>query len=396
MGWKALVKRKAKTNNHFIEQVMQKSVLILGGYGNFGRRIAQSLCLAEVAVIIAGRDPLKAKQFCDELRLQYHDAAINAISMDVTKDIGMILKEWQPTVVINTCGPFQMTDYHIAINCIENGVNYIDLADGRDFVCGISKLDNIAKAHNVLVVSGASSVPGLSSAIVKHFQPEFTQINSLQYGIATVQKFSRGYATAKAILTYLGKPCRPPGGESKGFYGWQGLHRIKYPEMGTRWMGLCDVPDLDLLPQHFGIKKISFSAGMESSFLHLGMWLVSWLVRFGLPISLPRHTQFLINVGHCFDWQSSDDSGMHLFMKGLDLQGNELEIKCFILAKEAAGPHIPTVPAIILAKQLVYNQLSLKGALPCIALVSLKDYLAELSDLPIKMQIWRNDDLSMA
>jgi hypothetical protein len=42
----------------------------------------------------------------------------------------------------------------------------VDLADGRDFVCGIDVLDPQAKAAGVLLLSGASSVPALSSAVV--------------------------------------------------------------------------------------------------------------------------------------------------------------------------------------------------------------------------------------
>ncbi|ASQ47261.1 saccharopine dehydrogenase NADP-binding domain-containing protein [Legionella clemsonensis] len=375
---------------------MQQKVMILGGYGNFGKRIAQSLCKAHIAVIIAGRNLLKAKQFALELQSCYSSVPVIAIALDVTKDLKVSLQKYTPTVVINTCGPFQTADYRVAASCVECGIHYLDLADGRDFVCGISKLDVMARANKVLVVSGASSVPGLSSAVLQQFQSEFSTIDSLHYGIATVQKFSRGFATAKAILTYLGKPCRAPLGDTHVFYGWQGLHRIHYPEMGKRWMGFCDVPDLDLLPSYFGIKKIRFSAGMESNLLHLGMWLVSWLVRLGLPVSLPNHTQLLINIGHLFDWQSSDNSGMHMFIKGLDLQGKPLEIKWFVLAREAAGPYIPTIPAIVLAKQLVRGQLTLKGALPCVALVTLKDYLSELVDLPITTKIWRNNVLSMA
>ncbi|CEK09406.1 Saccharopine dehydrogenase [Legionella hackeliae] len=375
---------------------MKKQVMILGGYGNFGKRIAQSLCKEGIAIIIAGRNLSKAEQFSFELQQQFPHVPITALAVDAEQNIETTLKKYQPIVVINTCGPFQMADYHIATNCIDCGIHYLDLADGRDFVCGISGLNDKAKAKGVLVVSGASSVPGLSSAVLQEFHHEFSCIDSLQYGIATVQKFSRGFATAKAILTYLGKPCRAPLGETESFYGWQGLHRIRYPDMGKRWMCFCDVPDLDLLPQHFGIKKIRFSAGMESNLLHWGMWVVAWLVRLGLPVSLPKHTQLLINVGHCFDWQSSNDSGMHMFMKGQNLQGEPLEIKWFILAKEAAGPHIPTIPAIVLAKQLIQGALTSTGALPCVGLVSLKDYLAEISDLPITTQIRRNNVLSMA
>ena len=44
-------------------------VLVLGGYGQFGRRIVEALAGdAEMTVIVAGRDALKATALCDALR----------------------------------------------------------------------------------------------------------------------------------------------------------------------------------------------------------------------------------------------------------------------------------------------------------------------------------------
>jgi uncharacterized membrane protein len=40
------------------------------------------------------------------------------------------------------------------------------LADGRQFVAGISSLDALAAAAGLTVISGASSVPALSSAVI--------------------------------------------------------------------------------------------------------------------------------------------------------------------------------------------------------------------------------------
>ena len=71
-------------------------------------------------------------------------------------------------LVINTCGPFQNTNYHIAKQCIVHGIYYIDLADGRDFVSGISTLNESANAAGIAVISGASSGPSLSSAVIEY------------------------------------------------------------------------------------------------------------------------------------------------------------------------------------------------------------------------------------
>lgn len=373
-----------------------RHVLILGGYGNFGKYIAEALCKADIAIILAGRNVQTANEFKETLVHKYPKARIGTLAIDVNLSILNTLTQLNPFIVINTCGPFQLSNYHIIEECIEAGVHYIDLADARDFVCGVSTLNAKALAKNVLVVSGASSVPGLSSAVVEHFKSSFSSIDSLNYGIATVQRFSRGFATAKGLLTYIGKRCKPAAGGQKAFYGWQGLHRINYPLLGNRWMGFCDIPDLDLLPKEFNIKDIKFYAGMESSLLHLGMWLTSWLVRIGIPINLPAHTQSLLKVAGWFDWQTTDNSGMHLFMKGKDKANKPLEIKWFILAENAAGPRIPTTPAIILAKQLIHNEITIRGAMPCVNLIALDRYLEELKEFPITTQVWRSDDLPVA
>lgn len=350
-------------------------VLILGGYGNFGQRIAARLVKAGILVIITGRNKEKAEALAAKLNAE-------AATFDVNKELDNQLKALKPKVVINTCGPFQNADYSVAKTCIENGVHYIDLADGRDFVNGISALDAAAKAKNVLAVSGASTVPGLSSAVLEKFKDEFSEIDSLVYGITPGQKASRGLATTQGILTYLGKPLKPIAG-NKIRYGWQDIYRQEYPVLGKRWMANCDIPDLDLFPQRYGIKSIQFSAGMENTFLHLSIWTVSWLKRFGLPVKLENHAETLLKLSHWFDIFGTADGGMHVIIQGKDKQGKLYTRKWFIIAKNGDGPQIPCVPAIILAKKLMSGELQTTGAMPCTAMVTLEEYIAELGDFNI-------------
>ena len=75
------------------------------------------------------------------------------------------------TLLINATGPYQAQDYSLARACIAAGVHYLDLADARAFVTGITALDAEARSAGVLVVSGASTVPGLSGAVVDAYAP---------------------------------------------------------------------------------------------------------------------------------------------------------------------------------------------------------------------------------
>lgn len=363
-----------------------REILILGGYGNFGKRIAHALVISGIPVIIAGRNLEKARALAKEL-----GALAKAEALDIENNFASALARLKPSVVINTCGPFQLKDYQVAEKCIAAGAHYIDLADGRSFVSGISALDEKAKTAGVWVISGASTVPGLSSAVLEHYKHEFREIDSLKYGISPGQKAERGLATTKGILTYVGKPLQAVHFDALPRYGWQDVYQQKYPVLGKRWMANCDIPDLDIFPVQYGIRNIRFSAGMEHILLHLGIWALSWLVRFGLPLKLENHAEFLLRASHWFDHFGSDAGGMHMVMRGKNKHDQSFERRWFIIAKNGDGPQIPCVPTIILARKLALNDLSGAGATPCVGLVTLAEYLAEL--LPFSIATYEESDL---
>ena len=118
------------------------------------------------------------------------------------------------------------------------GVSLSDLADARDFVATIDRLDAEAKAKNVLVVSGASSVPCLTAAVIDAYVPAFARLETVDYGISAAQHTNRGLATTSAVLSYVGKPMVVlREGVMKTVHGWEDSHVERYPGLG--W--LCSV-----------------------------------------------------------------------------------------------------------------------------------------------------------
>src|SRR3954464_4786632 len=99
-----------------------KKVLILGGYGNFGSRIALGLVKANVAIIIAGRNQSKAKNLQKKLKLLYPQQSIETAVIDVNNRVDEQLRVLKPKVVINVAGPFQNCDYRVALACIKKHI----------------------------------------------------------------------------------------------------------------------------------------------------------------------------------------------------------------------------------------------------------------------------------
>jgi hypothetical protein len=358
-------------------------VLILGATGNYGRRIAKGLVEKNVAIIISGRREDALLALKKQLSKVAVDTCIDILCFDFKKRLSHELLRLKPPLVINASGPFQTADFTTAINCILLGVNYIDISDAREYVKDFSILEEEAIKKNCIAITGASTLPCLPSAVLDYYKDEFKIIDSLKYGVTLGQKNERGLAQLKSVLSYVGCRLQDFHGIPKKMYGWQDLHRQKYPILGKRWMANCDVPGLDLFPAYFPIKSIRFSAGIENSVFHLGLWFLSWLIRFRFPIKLEKHAESLLKLSHYFDFLGSDASGMHMLMSGTDFKGNPKTIKWFMIAKNGDGTYIPTIPAILLAKRILEEEIYETGAVPCTQLITLESYLRELKKLDI-------------
>ena len=305
--------------------------------------------------------------------------------VDIQSDIESRLREIGPNVVIHTTGPFQAQDHRVARAAIAAGAHYLDLSDAREFVASIGNLDGAAKDAGVAVIAGASSVPCLTAAFLDRYRPRFAKLTSATYGIAAAQATNRGLGTAAAILSYVGKPFTIlAGGQPKRVFGWQGTRAVRYPDLGVRLFGYCDIPDLELFPGRYpDLRNLEFVAGHEVKLLHIGTWLLSWIVRLGLVKSLSPHAELLLRLSFLFDPLGSDKSGFHMFLRGTDHDGRPSEIRIFMIARQVHGPNIPCLPAIILARRIAAGGRMAPGARPCLDLIDLNELLTAMKDLDI-------------
>lgn len=357
--------------------------VVLGGYGNFGRRVVAALAEDRGhRVVVAGRDLQKATGFAEEIGL-----AVEPVSLDYrATNLAAELRRLDANVVIHAAGPFQRQDYAVARACIEAGAHYVDLADARAYVCGIGVLDEAARRNDVLAVSGASSVPALSSAAVDMLRSQFSTIECIDLGITSGAK-PPGLAAMEGVLGYVGKPFAEwSNGAWRTAYGWQHLTRRTYPEpVGTRWLGNCDVPDLQLFPDRYArVRTVKFRAGVAMTASMLPIWGASWLVRAGLLGSLAPYVPGLRRAALAVERFGSKASAMHVTLQGLDLRSQPLSRTWWLLADNNHGPQVPCFPAIALARKLLREEVGARGATPCVGLLTVGEILAVGSGLDLQ------------
>lgn len=299
-------------------------------------------------MLVAGRSADKAARFCNSL------PGLIPLTLD-RADIATALAQQRPALLVDASGPFQVMDYTMARACIAAGVPYCDIADGRDFVCGIAALDEEAQVAGVAVISGASSVPALSGAVVHQLAEGLDRIRAIDMAISASNRATAGPGVSQAILGQVGASIRlMRAGRWQTVYGWQEIGTQTFSVGGQtsiadRLVALADVPDLALLPDRLsGRPTVRFRAGTELAFQNLALWLASWLVRWGLMRSLAKAGDWLRPLQGLTVRLGSDRSAMIVRLFG-DRDGQSVERRWSLIASHGDGPEIPalSVPPLV-------------------------------------------------
>ena len=341
-------------------------VVVIGGTGNFGTRICRRLGQE------TGLEILPAAR----------SARPGVVPLDLSgADFAARLAALAPQLVIHCAGPFQGQDYGVARATLAAGAHYLDLADGRDFVVRFAAaVGPAANAARRCAVSGASTLPALSSAVVDHLLPQFTRLDSIDIVIAPGQQAPRGAATLAGVFSYAGRAFRWwRGGAWKTAHGWQEIEKRRF-SFGTRVAAACDVPDLELLPPRYpGVRDVTFRAALEVPVQHHALWLVAAMRRIGLPLPLERWAPRLDRWATWLDRFGSSRGGMTVELAGLGTHGRSHRLRWEIVAPDNHGPEIPCMAAVLLAGRLARGDAPPTGARACMGLLALEDFAPEFA-----------------
>ena len=327
-------------------------ILVLGGYGGFGGRISRRLAAAGHEVIVAGRSLNKARAFCAS------DRKLVPAKLD-RADIAGGLAAHRPALVVDASGPFQAMDHTVPRAAIAAGVHYCDIADGSAFVTGIRALDEEARTAGVVVLSGASSVPALSGAVVRELARGMDTVTSVEMAISASNRATAGGSVAAAIIGQVGLPFRLWRGRRQvAVHGWQEIERADFVVPGRRSLtgrrvALVDVPDVHLLPDRLpGNPSVAFRAGGELNFQNRALWLLSWLVRWRWLAGLSGFARWLLPLQELTRGLGSDRSGMIVRLFGR-AEGQPVERRWTLIADDGDGPEIPTLAIAPLAARIL-------------------------------------------
>jgi saccharopine dehydrogenase-like NADP-dependent oxidoreductase len=229
-----------------------KRILIVGGYGGVGRTIASILSdKLPGQVIVAGRSYRKARQFSDDL-----DGKAVPLQLDVsTAHLNGGLLEDVKLVVM--CVDQQETAF--VENCIQRGIDYVDITAGYDLLSQLERLDPGAKAHGATVVLSVGLAPGVTNLLARCARSQAIDAHHIDIFIMFGLEEDHGEASVRWTVENFNSEFQiHEAGGSRYVRSFLEGKRAKFPlGFGERTAFRFDFPEQHVLPESIGIVSAS-------------------------------------------------------------------------------------------------------------------------------------------
>jgi lysine 6-dehydrogenase len=134
-------------------------IVVLGGAGNMGSAMVQTLAQHSSHDIIVGDSRLDAAA-------RVADAAgdkVSAIEVDVTDRDSLASAIKSGDLVVNCVGPFYRYAPAVCLTALQRSAHYVDICDDDDATHEMLTYDAIARANGVTAVLGAGWTPGITN-----------------------------------------------------------------------------------------------------------------------------------------------------------------------------------------------------------------------------------------
>ncbi len=369
-----------------------RKIIILGGYGVFGKEIALTLAklkLPNTTLEIVGRNGKKAEEFANKKEMGATFSVCDLQKED-TKPYDLQKQESSPRdpyepkplpeivqkafLVIHAAGPFSGQDYRVAQACLKAGAHYLDIADGRKYVTDFQgKLHKEVKHKNLFFCTGASTTPAVTSAMVKELKADGLKITAIHSTLSPGNQNPRGTATVATVLGYLGNAIPVMiNGEEVDRFGWFDEEKLTFPDaVQGRKVYTVDSPDIALFPKHFEAQTVTFKAGLELNMMNQGLTLLAHLHRRKLLPNLTNQAKLLTQLSLLSSRLGSPQGAIVVSVEG-EKEGQHVRRTLAVVALKD-GPLVAAAPAVLLTKHLLDGKLTRRGAFTGVGLVSFTD-----------------------
>lgn len=231
----------------------KENILIIGGYGEVGGKIAKLLLQSYPNKIwIAGRNIERARHFCMQ-----HNNLIMPLKMDVSKKVQP--KQLESVALVIMC--LEQEDTAFAQLCLNEGIMYIDITASYTFLKKLEALHLLAEQNHSTVVFSVGMAPGLTNLMAMHAAKQLSSLEKLHISILLGAGDTHGTAAILWILHQLNKPFSSY--NNQRVTNFTNRRTVEFKKIGKRSVYQFNFSDQHTLTRHFPSIPIETRLGFD-------------------------------------------------------------------------------------------------------------------------------------
>lgn len=274
---------------------MTEKVLILGGNGRIGSRVAQDIATHTPAEItITGRNLVTgtavSSALGDRVQFQVLDLADKEKLQEAIASSNL---------VIHCAGPFHYRDANVLKTCIEEGIHYLDVSDHPSFTRKAQAYSDKAKAAGVTAIINTGIFPGISNSMVRHDVEQLDEAKCIHLSYVVSGSGGAGVTVMRTTFLGLQRPFQAwIDGQWQIVKPYSDREGVQFPppygRIGVYWF---DMPEAFTLAETFPTQTVITKFGTVPDFYNYLTWSVA---HWWPPILLRQKAviEFLAHVSH--------------------------------------------------------------------------------------------------
>ncbi len=163
-------------------EVEQKTILILGGYGNTGRPLARLLLQESNAqLVIGGRNPEKARLFADELNRAFDGNRVRGACVDAS-DLTSLRNTCEEIDFVIVASPTTQFTRQIAQAALDTRIGYLDIQVSSRKISFLKSMESAIQQAGCCFITDGGFHPGLPAFLVRYAAQFFDVLEIARVG----------------------------------------------------------------------------------------------------------------------------------------------------------------------------------------------------------------------
>ena len=330
---------------------MNNDILIVGGYGTVGQRIASDLAPDYPGrVIVAGRSLEKAERLAAELGQNTHGRQIDVndpVSVQAALDnVGVIV----------SC--IDQRDPHLLNAAIVRGLAYTDIAPHLMTRRPTQEMKARALQTGARIILGAGLAPGISSMLARLGADRVGPVQSVESNVLLSVGDVYGSASRSYLLEELTLPYSVlVQGELEPIRAFSRATRAPFPSpLGPRTAYLFPFSDQVFYPETLGAQTSLARLALDPPWLGT---LLATLIQMGVPALMNRRAGAKERFNRLIGWLQRRYAGLDSYGLVVEVVGTRGSVRASLAGRgQAQGT---AIGAALLARPLIDGEVEKPG-----------------------------------